>query len=48
MAPFEISIWKVEEFLLENLKEIPIGDGKVKIESDCSLKELFAKLEEII
>ena len=48
MAPFEISIWKVVELLLENLKEIPTGDGKFRIEANCSLKELFAKLEEII
>lgn len=47
MSTKEISIWKVEVFLVENLKEIPTGDGKVKIEADCSLKELFAKLEEI-
>lgn len=48
MTTEEISIWKVEEFLLENLREVPTGDGKLKIEADCSLKELLAKLEEII
>lgn len=48
MAPFEISIWEVEEFLLKNFREVSIGDGKFKIEADCSLKELLAKLEEII
>lgn len=48
MTTKEISIWKVEVFLLENLREVLIGDGKFKIEADCSLKELFAKLEEII
>ena len=48
MTTKEISIWKVEVFLIENFKEILSEDGKVKIEADCSLKELFAKLEEII
>ena len=48
MSTKEISIWKVEVFLVENFKEIPTGDGKVKIEANCSLKELLAKLEEII
>lgn len=48
MTTKEISIWKVEIFLLENLREVPTGDGKFKIEADCSLKELLAKLEEII
>ena len=48
MTTKEISIWKVEVFLAENLIEVPTGDGKVKIEANCSLKELFAKLEEIL
>lgn len=48
MTTKEISIWKVEEFLLKNFKEILSEDGKLKIEADCSLKELLAKLEEII
>lgn len=48
MTTKEISIWKVEEFLLENLREVPTEDGKFRIEADCSLKELLAKLEEII
>ena len=48
MTTKEISIWKVEEFLLKNLREVSTGDGKFRIEADCSLKELFAKLEEII
>lgn len=48
MTTKEVSIWKVEEFLLENLREVPTGDGKLKIEANCSLKELLTKLEEII
>lgn len=48
MTTKEISIWKVEVFLVENFREVPTENGKFKIEANCSLKELFAKLEEII
>ena len=48
MTTKEISIWKVEVFIMENFKEILSENGKVKIEANCSLKELLAKLEEII
>ena len=40
-----INIWKVEEFLINNLKEIPIGNGKFKIKAECSLAEFLEKFE---
>ena len=42
-----ISIEKVEEFLIDNLKEIPMGNGngKSKIKCDCSLSEFIDKME---
>lgn len=43
-----ISIWKVEEFLIDNLKEIPMGNGKFKIKAECSLQEFLEKLETYI
>ena len=45
MTDKNISIWKVEEFLLDNLKELPIGNGKYKLEAECTLQEFFDKLE---
>ena len=43
-----ISIWKVEEFLIDNLKELPIGNGKYKLKAECSLQEFFDKLEKYV
>jgi hypothetical protein len=43
-----ISIWKVEEFLIDNLKEIPMGNDKFKIRAECSLKEFLEKFENYI
>lgn len=40
-----VSIWKVEEFLIDNLKEVPMGAGKFKIKAECSLQEFLEKLE---
>lgn len=45
MESKNISIFKVEEFLIDNLKEIPIGNGKYKIKAECSLMEFLEKLE---
>jgi hypothetical protein len=48
MTDKNISIWKVEEFLIDNLKEIPMGAGKFKIKAECSLQEFLEKLETYI
>ena len=48
MTDRSISIWKVEEFLIDNLKEIPTGNGKFKIKAECSLQEFLEKLETYI
>ena len=41
-----VSLWKVEAFLIDNLKELPMGDGKFKLKADCSMLEFLKKLEE--
>lgn len=41
----QISLWKVEEFLIDNLKQLPTGNGKYKIKAECSLVEFLEKLE---
>lgn len=48
MTDKNISIWKIEEFLIANLKELPMGKGKFKLEAECSLNEFFEKLETYI
>ena len=48
MTDNNISIWKVEEFLIDNLKELPIGNGKFKLKAECSLAEFLEKLENYI
>ena len=48
MTDRNISIWKVEEFLLDNLKELPMGNGKYKLKAECSLQEFLEKLETYI
>lgn len=45
MTEKNVSIWKVEEFLIDNLKELPIGNGKFKIKAECSMQELLEKFE---
>lgn len=45
MTDKNVSIWKVEEFLIDNLKELPIGNGKFKIKAECSMQELLEKFE---
>ena len=41
MTDKNISLWKVEEFLIDNLK----GNGKFKLKAECSLTEFLEKLE---
>ncbi len=48
MTKGNISIWKVEVFLVNNFKQIPTENGDFKLEAKCSMKELFERLEEII
>ena len=48
MSDKSISIWKVEEFLNDNLKELPMGNGKFKLKAECSLQEFFDKLEKYV
>ena len=48
MADKNISLWKVEEFLIDNLKELPMGNGKFKLKAECSLEELIEKLENYV
>ena len=48
MSNREISLWKVEEFLLDNLKQIPIRNGKFKLEAECSFIEFIKRLEESV
>ena len=45
MTDKNISIWKVEEFLINNLKEISMGEGKFNINAECSLREFLERLE---
>lgn len=48
MTDRSINMWKVEEFLIDNLKEVPIGNNKYKIKAECSLAEFLEKLETYI
>ena len=48
MTDKNISIWKVEEFLIDNLKELPIGIGKFELKAKCSLAEFLEKFENYI
>lgn len=48
MIDRNISIWKVEEFLIDNLKEVPVGDGKFKLKAECSMMEFLEKFEKYI
>lgn len=45
MTDKNISIYKVEEFLIDNLKELPMGNEKFKVKAECSLQEFLDKLE---
>jgi len=48
MTDKNISIWKVEEFLIDNLKELPKGNGKYMLKAECSLQEFLDKLEKYV
>lgn len=48
MTDKNISIWKVEGFLIDNLKELPVGNGKYKLKAECSLAEFLDKLENYV
>lgn len=48
MTDKNISLWKIEEFLIDNLKELPVGNGKFKLKAECSLTEFLEKLENYI
>lgn len=48
MTDKNISLWKIEEFLIDNLKELPIGNGKFELKTECSLAEFLEKLENYI
>ena len=45
MTDKNISIWKVEEFLIDNLKELPMGNGKFKLKAECSLVNFLKSLK---
>jgi len=45
MTNKRIDIFKVEEFLIDNLKELPMGNGNYKIKAECSLTEFLEKFE---
>lgn len=39
-------IEKMQLFLIDKLKEIPMGGGKMKIKADCSLEEFVEQFKE--
>lgn len=41
-----VRIEDVELFLIGNLKELPLGNGKYKIKADCSLQEFLDRFED--
>lgn len=41
-------IEKAQLFLIDKLKEIPIGNDKFKLKAECSLQEFLEKLETYI
>lgn len=45
MTDKRISMWKVEEFLIDNLKELHMRNGEVKVKAECSLQEFLEKFE---
>ena len=47
MTEKNISIWKIEEFLIENLKEYD-HNGDRRLIAYCTMKEFLEKLEETI
>ena len=45
MTDSHVSILKVELFLIDNLKELPVGDGKFMLKAESSMLEFLEKLE---
>ena len=45
MIDKNIRLWKVEEFLINNLKEFPMGNGEFRIKAECSLADFLEKFE---
>lgn len=39
-------IEKAQLFLIDKLKEIPMGNGKMKIKADCSLEDFIEEFKE--
>ena len=46
MSERNIRISDVELFLIDNLIELPLGNGKYKLKVECSLTEFLSKFEE--
>ena len=47
MTDKNISIWEVEKFLIDNLKEIPMRAGKFKIKAEYYLQEFLEKVRNL-
>ena len=43
-----VDIEKVELFLIDKLKEIPMGNGKFKIKAECSLESFIEDLHNAV
>ena len=43
-----VDIEKVELFLIDKLKEIPMGNGKFKIKAECSLEAFIEELHNVV
>lgn len=41
-----VKIEDVELFLIENLKELPMGNGKYKLKAECSMQEFLDRFED--
>ena len=39
---------KAALFFIDNLKELPVGNGKYKLKADCSLEEFINKFNNYI
>lgn len=41
-----VRIEDVELFLIDNLKELPLGNGKYKLKAGCSMQEFLDRFED--
>lgn len=41
-----VRIEDVELFLIGNLKELPLGNGKYKLKAECSMQEFLDRFED--